>query len=91
MGGSGNLYNIPYVAYMQETIPHEAQGRAFSLMGSMMSLTMPLGLVIAGPVAERYGVQLWFLISGVAVLLITVASALLTLKRTKRTSVQKGA
>lgn len=28
MGGSGSAYNIPFVAYLQETIPAEAQGRA---------------------------------------------------------------
>ena len=81
MGASGNLYNIPYVAYMQETVPHEAQGRAFSVLGSMMSFTMPLGLLIAGPVAEKYGVALWFFISGSAFLLVTLVSAVLTFFR----------
>ena len=38
MGASGNLYGIPFMAYMQESVPHEAQGRVFSLLGSMMSL-----------------------------------------------------
>lgn len=71
MGASGNFYNIPCVAYMQENIPPEAQGRAFSLMGSVMSLAMPVGLVISGPVAEHYGIVVWFLISGIC----TVASA----------------
>ena len=83
MGASGNLYNIPYVAYMQETVPHEAQGRAFSLMGSLMSATMPLGLLIAGPVAERYGVSSWFLISGIALFVITGVSAALTVRSGK--------
>ena len=77
MGASINLYNIPYVAYMQETVPHEAQGRAFSLMGSLMSLTMPLGLVIAGPIAESAGVAVWFVVTGVAFLCITAVSLLL--------------
>ncbi len=76
MGGSGNLYNIPYVAYLQETIPHEAQGRVFSLTGSLMSLTLPLGLLVAGPVAEQYGVPLWFFVSGVAMMAITALSML---------------
>ena len=26
MGGSGSAYNIPFVAYLQETIPAEARG-----------------------------------------------------------------
>lgn len=67
MGGSGNVYVIPYMAYMQETVPPEAQGRAFSLIGSLMSAAMPLGLLLSGPITERYGVSSWFLISGIAI------------------------
>jgi len=74
MGASGNLYNIPYVAYMQETIPLEAQGRAFSLFGSLFSVTMPIGLLVAGPVAQAFGVTLWFLVAGVAMIGITLLS-----------------
>ena len=66
MGAGANLYGIPVTAYMQRTIPPEKLGRAFSLMGSLMSLAMPVGLVLSGPVAERYGVPLWFLITGLA-------------------------
>ncbi|HEX7712706.1 MAG TPA: MFS transporter [Bacillota bacterium] len=74
MGASGNLYNIPYIAYMQETIPKEAHGRAFSVMSSLMSATMPLGLLVAGPVAEINGVASWFFITGVAFFIITGVS-----------------
>lgn len=84
MGASANLYNIPYIAYLQETIPMEAQGRVFSLLGSMMSITMPIGLLIAGPVAERYGVSLWFLVAGIVMIIITVVSAVVTLPRGKQ-------
>lgn len=76
MGMSINLYNIPYVAYLQETIPHEAQGRVFSLFGGLMSVTMPVGLLVAGPVAQQYGVSLWFVVAGVAMLVIPAFSQL---------------
>ncbi|MDY3619315.1 MFS transporter [Agathobaculum sp.] len=82
LGGSGNFYGIPTVAYMQEAIPQEAQGRVFSLMGSLLSLTMPLGLLLSGPVAEAYGVARWFLISGIAILIIPIIS-LLVIRRLK--------
>ena len=65
MGGFGSVYNIPCIAYMQENIPAEAQGRAFSLIGTLMSLAMPVGLLLSSPVAERFGVSMWFLISGI--------------------------
>ena len=69
MGGFSNVYNIPYIAYMQETIPAEVQGRAFSLIGSLMSLAMPVGLLVSSPVAQFFGVPVWFLISGIGILL----------------------
>lgn len=78
MGGCGNVFNIPIIAYMQETIPPEAMGRAFSLMGSVMSLAMPLGLLVSGPVAEKYGVEFWFLVTGVGVTVIAIAAMLLS-------------
>lgn len=77
MGGSGSFYGIPTVAYMQTNIPAESQGRVFSLMGSLMSLSMPVGLLLSGPIAERHGVALWFLISGIAMLVITLLSLLI--------------
>lgn len=70
MGASVNLCSIPYTAYLQERVPQEAQGRAFSLWGSLMSATMPLGLLIAGPMAERYGLPLWFLVAGLAMAIL---------------------
>ena len=78
MGASGNFYNIPYIAYMQETIPKDKQGRAFSIMNSLMSATMPFGLIIAGPFAEIHGVASWFFLSGVVFIVITGVSFFLT-------------
>lgn len=71
LGGGGTFYNIPCIAYMQEVIPPATLGRAFSLYGSVLSLTMPVGLLIAGPVAQVGGVALWFFITGGAFLVIT--------------------
>lgn len=78
MGATGNLYNIPYLTYLQQTIPPEAQGRVFSFIGSLMCLAMPLGLSAAGPVAQKFGVSLWFIVSGAAMIIITLISAILT-------------
>ena len=78
LGGSNALYNSPYYTCIQQAIPPEAQGRVFSLVGSLLSFAMPAGLVAAGPVAERFGVVSWFFIAGVATLVITIASAWLT-------------
>lgn len=72
MGGSATLYNILFTAYIQKTVPIQAQGRAFSFLSSLMSLTMPTGLLIAGPVSELYGVKCWFLISGSVIVILVI-------------------
>jgi len=81
MGASGIIFNIPFTAYLQETVPAQAQGRAFSFLGSLMSVTMPIGLAAAGPAAELFGVSFWFLASGAAIIAITGAGILITLKQ----------
>lgn len=81
MGAGANFYNIPLMAYMQETIKPELMGRAFSLWSMVMSLAMPLGLLIAGPVAEKYGVAPWFFVSGVIVVVIAAIGYVLVRKR----------
>jgi len=41
------------------------QGRVFTIMGSLLWLTSPVGLGIAGPVSDWIGLQAWYLAAGV--------------------------
>jgi DHA3 family macrolide efflux protein-like MFS transporter len=47
----------------QSIVPAEMQGRVFSLATSASLAAAPLGLVVAGPFADAFGVQVWWLIS----------------------------
>ena len=80
LGCSGTFINVPLMAYIQATIPPEQMGKVFSLMMSAMTLAMPVGLLIAGPVSQRIGVDKWFLYSGLVMALVGVLCYL----RTKR-------
>lgn len=77
-GAGVNAHQIAHTVYIQQNIPQEAQGRVFSLIGSLLSVSTPIGLGIAGPVAEYYGVSAWFVISGVAVTLIIILYLLIS-------------
>ena len=46
----------------------------FTLAMSGSAAMSPLGLVIAGPVADALGVQIWFLIGGLATVIMGVGS-----------------
>lgn len=72
MGSVGNLYNIPFTAYLQETVAPEKLGRVFSLFGSVMSGAMPIGLLLAGPLSDKFGITTWFLISGILTLVFSL-------------------
>lgn len=59
------LVNGPLQAVLQASVDPEMQGRVFTLVGSMASAMAPLGLLIAGPVADALGVRAWFVIAGI--------------------------
>ena len=74
MGAFGNVHIIPLMAYMQENIDPLKMGRAFSVVGIISSLAMPVGLLIGGPVAEKIGVHMWFLVTGIICTIVTAVS-----------------
>ncbi len=78
MGTTGMLGNIPYVAYIQQSIQPENMGKVISLVTSVMSLGIPIGMIIAGPVAEAVGVNNWMIIAGILMLLVGFLSLVWT-------------
>lgn len=54
------LTNGPLFAILQSTVPVELQGRIMGLMGSMSGLVAPVGLALAGPASDYFGLQIWF-------------------------------
>lgn len=64
MGASGTFFNVPLMAHIQETVAPQMMGKVFSLLGTAMTLATPFGLLMAGPVSEVIGVELWFAGSG---------------------------
>ena len=48
------------------------QARVFSLLSSVGAGIVLLGLMIAGPVADRVGIQAWFLLGGILCIFMAV-------------------
>jgi len=59
-----SMVDGPMHALMQSTIPPQMQGRVFALLGSLFSLTAPIGLALAGPLSDMFGIRIWFLVAG---------------------------
>jgi DHA3 family macrolide efflux protein-like MFS transporter len=49
---------------MQKNIAPDMQGRVFALTGSLSGAMAPIGLAIAGPMADLVGIQAWFIVAG---------------------------
>ncbi len=60
------LVNGPIQAMLQATTAPDFQGRIFTLVGSLAGMTAPLGLILAAPVADLFGVRTWFYAGAVA-------------------------
>ena len=75
-GVFNTISNGGFMAIMQAVVAPEMQGRFFTVLMSMSSAMTPIGLLIAGPVADRFGVQLWYLVATVSILVMSAVMLL---------------
>lgn len=68
LGVMNVIVNGPLLAAAQAVVAPEMQGRVFTLIQTAAMAMSPIGLLIAGPVADKLGVQTWFIIGGVVTL-----------------------
>ncbi|MFC2106473.1 MFS transporter [Candidatus Bipolaricaulota bacterium] len=74
--------DAPISAIMQATVPPEMQGRVFGLLGSLFSLTTPIGLGIVALVGNAVEVRFWFQLGGIMCLLVALVSYFIPAFRT---------
>ena len=67
----------PFFAIIQSNVEPDMQARIFSLLWSVGSGMAPLGLMIAGPVSEKFGIQAWFFAGGLLCVLMAVACSMI--------------
>jgi len=58
------LIDGPIMAILQRTVAPEIQGRVFTMMGSLLLITSPFSLAVAGPVSDWLGLQVWYVAAG---------------------------
>jgi DHA3 family macrolide efflux protein-like MFS transporter len=75
LGLSVPAFSTPSYTVLQETVEPEMQGRVFGFVGIVMALSMPIGMAVFGPLADRFSVESLLIWAGVA-LLVVVALAL---------------
>jgi len=70
-GVMNSICNASIFAVFQVVIAPEMQGRVFTLIGSLTSGMMPLSMVAAGPVADAFGVSVWYVTAGTFCMLVS--------------------
>lgn len=66
VGGLLPFVNGSISAVMMAKVAPDMQGRVSTLTGTVSGIMMPIGLMIAGPVADLINIQFWFLVGGVS-------------------------
>jgi DHA3 family macrolide efflux protein-like MFS transporter len=66
------LVNGPLMAILQSTVDPAMQGRVFTLTASLSSAMSPLSLAIAGPLADKVGIPIWYLVAGITCILMGI-------------------
>jgi DHA3 family macrolide efflux protein-like MFS transporter len=64
-------------AILQDVVEPGMQGRVFNMAGALSIASTPLSLLIAGPLADRFGILLWYRAAGAMCILVGAIGFLL--------------
>ena len=67
--------HAPLATVIQERVPAAMQGRVLGLLNSVLGLAGPVGLVVAGPLADAVGVRVLYIGGGLAIVLLALAGS----------------
>lgn len=68
------LTSGPLRATLQATVAKDVQGRVFTLLGSLETVAIPVGLLVVGTLAEWLGVRTLYVLSGATILAVGTAA-----------------
>jgi DHA3 family macrolide efflux protein-like MFS transporter len=74
LGFTTPIINGPLFAVVQSAVDPQMQGRVFTLITSLATAMAPIGLIVAGPVADMFGVRVWYMIGGAITILLALVS-----------------
>jgi DHA3 family macrolide efflux protein-like MFS transporter len=72
LGLMNPIANSPFFALIQTKVDPGVQGRVMTMTNSITSGLTPLALIVAGPLADRFGIQTWFVLGGILCIVIAV-------------------
>jgi len=70
------FFSTPSMTLLQETVEPERQGRVFGFVGIVMAVAMPIGMVVFGPLADQFAVEVLLIVSGILMFLVIAVAIL---------------
>ncbi|WP_207940533.1 MFS transporter, DHA3 family, macrolide efflux protein [Enterococcus sp. DIV2402] len=74
-------FNTLLMAMIQQSYDPKYLGRILGVLNSLMSITGPVGLIFAGPLADKIGVEKMFLLAGIGTLLCGIVTFIIPATR----------
>ena len=74
IGAGLTFASAPVLAIIQKVVVNDMQGRVFSLLGAIGAAATPLGLIIAGPLADSLGISSLYFIAGAATVILCITA-----------------
>jgi MFS transporter, DHA3 family, macrolide efflux protein len=74
LGAALPITNGPLQAVVQVVVAPDMQGRVFGLASSISGAMTPVGLILAGPLADLIGVRSWYVGAGIVTILMGVTA-----------------
>lgn len=75
------FFNTLLMAMIQQSYDPIYLGRVLGVLNSLMSITGPVGLIFAGPLADQIGVEKLFVVAGVGTILCGIVNLLIPAAR----------
>ena len=72
------IINTIYQTILQTTVPQDKLGRVISIDSALSMVILPLGTILAGPIAELIGIHNLFFFSAIAIVIIAISLYLFT-------------
>ncbi|EOL43406.1 major facilitator superfamily transporter [Enterococcus caccae ATCC BAA-1240] len=82
-------FNTLLMAMIQQSYEPNVLGRVLGVLNSLMSITGPIGLLFAGPLADKIGVEKMFVIAGVGAIVCGAINFMIPIARNYDKELQK--
>lgn len=83
------FFNTLLMAMIQQSYEPVYLGRVLGVLNSLMSITGPVGLIFAGPLADKIGVEKLFVIAGIGTVICGVVNFMIPAARDYDIQLQK--